>query len=126
MRIHSLLRRSRRFEQCASSQFAEQFFQRRHFAAGHGFQFGQPFQCHARLFVKSFVVFKLPVAAGGEVVFVGIHLILAHPELPRELVDFRLQRRDARLQFGQFRLGFFPRSAGFVRLAVSGDDFLKF
>jgi hypothetical protein len=77
-----------------------------------------------RLLVKFFVLLDLPIPARGEIIFVRFHLILRHPELARKLVDLRLQRRDAGLEFGKFGLGFLAGDAGLV--SRLGDDLFEF
>ena len=50
-------------------------------------------------------------------------MLLVDPELPAELVDLRLQRGDAGLEFGKFGLGLLACGSGL--LGIVGDDFLE-
>ena len=65
----------------------------------------------------------LPIAAGGEIVFVGLHLLLGDPELAGELVDLRLHWGHPGLEFSEFGLGFLAGSTGLV--SRTRDDLLK-
>ena len=75
-------------------------------------------------FVKLFILLDLPIAAGGEVVLVGLHLVLGDPELAAELVDLRLQRGRCGIGVRQVR----PRPSrgrrGPCRRRL-GDDLLE-
>ena len=75
------------------------------------------------MLIEVFILLDLPIPAGGEVIFVGLHLILGHPELAAELIDLRLQRRNAGLEFGEFGLGFLAGGAGLIRRLR--DDLVK-
>src|ERR1017187_1512362 len=96
--------------------------------ANHGFGIRKPAgpapPRRRELLVKLFILLDLPIPAGGEVVFVGLHLILGDPELAGELVYLRLQRRHTRLKFSKFLLGFLAGGTGLV--SRLGDDLLKF
>ena len=67
-------------------------------------------------FVKLFFLLDLPIPAGGQIIFVGLHLIFGDPKLAGELVDLRLKWHDAGLEFRQVRPSAFSR----VTRALSG------
>lgn len=74
----------------------------------------QPLQRDARLLVELLILLDLTIPTRGQVVLVGLDLILGDPKLAGELVDLRLQRRYPRLKFSEFSLGFLAGRNGFI------------
>ena len=79
----------------------EHFPERGDFTSGELFQLAQAVERNLSSLIKDVVLFDRAVAAGGEVVVLGGDLVLGHPELAGELVDFFFERGDAGLKFGE-------------------------